>query len=149
VVVCCRINDADSEENVPVSVIIGEFPSEPERSQVPNPVTHFEVLGKDAAALQSFYAGAFGWQMQDVMNGSYYMIDPGGGINGGVGAAPEGGGHVTFYVEVDDPAAALEKISSLGGRTIQEPMDVPGGPTIALFADPEGHLVGLVKGMEQ
>jgi hypothetical protein len=23
---------------------------------------------------------------------------------------------------------------------------VPGGPTIALFADPEGHMVGLVKG---
>jgi predicted enzyme related to lactoylglutathione lyase len=52
---------------------------------------------------------------------------------------------VTFYIEVDDPAAALEKVSQLGGRTIQEPMDVPGGPTIALFADPEGHLVGLVK----
>ena len=24
-------------------------------------------------------------------------------------------------------------------------MEVPGGPTIALFADPEGHVVGLVK----
>jgi hypothetical protein len=69
-----------------------------------------------------------------------------GAINGGVGAAPEGGeGHVTFYVEVDDPAAALEKIAQLGGRTIHEPVDVPDGPTIALFADPEGHVVGLVK----
>lgn len=26
-----------------------------------------------------------------------------------------------------------------------EPVDVPEGPTIAMFADPEGHLVGLVK----
>jgi uncharacterized protein len=115
-----------------------------------NPVIHFEVLGKDAEALQRFYGGAFGWQMQDVMGGAYYMVNPGveGAINGGVGAAPDGGeGHVTFYVEVDDPAAALEKISQLGGRTIQEPMDVPDGPTIALFADPEGHVVGLVKGM--
>lgn len=113
-----------------------------------NPVTHFEVLGNSAQALQSFYAEAFGWQMQDVMNGSYYMVDPGGGINGGVGAAPDGGsGHVTFYVEVDDPAATLEKISSIGGRTVTEPMDVPNGPTIALFADPEGHVIGLVKRM--
>ncbi len=113
-----------------------------------NPVMHFEVLGKDAQALQRFYGEAFGWQMQDVMNGSYYMADPGvdGAINGGVGAAPEGGaGHVTFYVGVDDPAGALERIRQLGGRTIQEPMDVPNGPTIALFADPEGHVVGLVK----
>jgi len=111
-----------------------------------NAVTHFEVLGADAGALQRFYGEAFGWQMQDVMDGSYYMINPGQGINGGVGAAPPGAaGHVTFYVEVDDPAAALEQISQLGGSTVQAPMDVPGGPTIALFADPEGHVVGLVK----
>lgn len=116
---------------------------------MPNPVTHFEVLGQDAQALQRFYGEAFGWQMQDVMNGAYYMANPNleRGINGGVGAAQGGGGHVTFYVEVDDPAAALAKISELGGKTIQEPMDVPNGPTIALFADPEGHVVGLVKGM--
>ena len=114
-----------------------------------NPVTHFEVLGKDAAGLQRFYGEAFGWQMQDVMDGSYYMADSGAenAIKGGVGAAPDGGGHVTFYVEVDDPAAALAKITELGGSTIQPPMDVPNGPTIALFADPEGHVVGLVKGM--
>jgi uncharacterized protein len=112
---------------------------------MPNPVSHFEVLGQDAAALQRFYGQAFGWEMQDVMEGSYYMAHPGSGIDGGVGRAPEGNGHVTFYVEVDDPAGALERISELGGRTIAEPMDVPGGPTIALFADPEGHMVGLVK----
>ena len=112
-----------------------------------NPVTHFEVLGSDAAALQRFYGEAFGWPMEDVMDGGYYMVNPGDdrGINGGVGAAQGGPGHVTFYVEVDDPAAALEKISSLGGKTVQGPMDVPGGPTIALFADPEGHVIGLVK----
>ena len=116
---------------------------------MPNPVTHFEVLGKDAAALQRFYGEAFGWPMQDVMEGSYYMVQPeeGRGIGGGVGAARGSEGHVTFYVEVDDPAAALEKIEELGGSTIQRPMDIPNGPTIALFADPEGHVIGLVKGM--
>jgi hypothetical protein len=41
-----------------------------------------------------------------------------------------------FYVQVDDPAAALEKIKSLGASTVSEPVDVPGGPTIAHFADP-------------
>jgi hypothetical protein len=33
----------------------------------------------------------------------------------------------------------------LGGKTIQPPTSVPGGVTFALFADPEGHVVGLVK----
>ena len=113
-----------------------------------NPVIHFEVLGKDPQALQRFYSEAFGWQLQDVMGGSYYMVNTGvdGAIAGGVGAAPPGSdGHVTFYVGVDDPAAALARITAIGGRTIQEPMEVPDGPTIALFADPEGHIIGLVK----
>ena len=110
-----------------------------------NPVTHFEVIGQDAAALQRFYGEVFGWEMQDVMDGSYYMAHPGSGPDGGVGRAMDGGqGHVTFYVEVDDLAPALARIQELGGRTIQDPMDVPGGPTIALFADPEGHVIGLV-----
>lgn len=113
---------------------------------MPNPVTHFEVVGKDAGALQRFYGEAFGWEMQDVMNGSYYMAHPGAGINGGVGADPDSSdGRVTVYVEVEDPAAILEKISGLGGKTVQEPFDVPDGPTIALFSDPEGHVLGLVK----
>jgi uncharacterized protein len=117
--------------------------------KMPNPVVHFEVLGKDAAALTSFYGDAFGWDIKEVAPG-YSMAHPGAerGIEGGVGAAPEGQpGHVTFYVEVDDLDAALEKVKSLGGSTVAEPMDIPEGPSIALFADPEGHVVGLVKGM--
>jgi predicted enzyme related to lactoylglutathione lyase len=76
------------------------------------------------------------------------MAHPGGdgGIDGGIGAAMDGGaGHVTFYVEVPDLEAALSKIESLGGSRVMEPEDVPEGPSIAMFADPEGHLVGLVK----
>lgn len=115
-----------------------------------NPVVHFEVVGKDAGTLRKFYGEAFDWQLQDVMEGAYYMVNTGGEgeIAGGIGAAPDGGsGQVIFYIQVDDPAAALEKIKSLGGSTVSEPMDVPGGPTIAHFADPEGHVVGLVKAM--
>jgi len=112
---------------------------------MPNPITHFEVLGKDPAALRGFYSQAFDWELQDVMDGSYYMVNTGTAPAGGVGSAMGGDGHVTFYVEVDDPAQALAKIGELGGRTVQEPMDVPNGPTIALFADPEGHVIGLVK----
>lgn len=111
-----------------------------------HPVVHFEVLGKDAEGLQTFYGKVFGWELNPVMP-TYAMVSTGedGGIAGGVGSAPDGGaGHVTFYVQVEDLAAALQQIESAGGRTVQPPMDVPGGPSIALFADPEGHVVGLV-----
>jgi predicted enzyme related to lactoylglutathione lyase len=114
---------------------------------MPNPVVHFEVLGKDAEATQSFYAKIFDWPMEKVMD-SYAMVKPGGevGINGGVGSTMSGApGHSTFYVEVDDLQATLDAIEAAGGSTVQPPMDVPNGPSIALFKDPGGNLVGLVK----
>ncbi len=112
-----------------------------------NPVLHFEVVGKDAQALQSFYAQALGWEITASLP-TYAMVHPGveGGINGGIGAAMDGGpGHVTFYVDVVDLEATLGTIESLGGRRVAGPMDVPGGPRLALFADPEGHVVGLTE----
>ncbi len=112
---------------------------------MPNPVVHFEVLGKDTETLSRFYGETFEWEMRSVMP-TYAMAQPGEGIPGGVGAAPEGPGHVTFYIQVDDLGAALERIAAKGGSTVQPPMDIPNGPSIALFADPEGHVVGLVKG---
>jgi uncharacterized protein len=117
---------------------------------MPNPVIHFEVIGKDGPALQRFYGDLFGWTINADNPMNYGIVDNGGqGINGGIGPAPEGGsGHVTFYVEVEDVQASLDKAKELGGSPIFGPTEVPGGgPTIALFNDPEGHLVGLVKGM--
>ncbi len=112
-----------------------------------NPVVHFEVVGKDANALQSFYKRAFDWQMERAIpNYAMALTKSEGSINGGVGAAPNGdAGRVTFYVEVEDLEAMLRKIENLGGGRVMGPMDVPGGPSIALFSDPEGHVVGLVK----
>ncbi len=70
----------------------------------------------------------------------------GAGIGGGVGGGMEGyDGHVTFYVEVPDIEAGLAKAESLGGTRLMGPDEVPGGPTIAQFADPEGHKIGLVQ----
>ena len=117
-----------------------------------NPVLHFEVMGKDATGLAKFYGEAFGWETEDLNmpGGGYHMARPGGenGINGGIGGTPDGGaGHVTFYIAVDDLGDALQKVEAGGGSTVQPPMDIPNGPSIALFADPEGHVVGLVKGM--
>lgn len=112
-----------------------------------NPVTHFEIAGADPQMLQAFYRDAFGWEVVPA-GPTYAMVLPhaGDGINGGVGAAPEGGAsRVTVYIEVDDLHAALDRIAGLGGSTITAPLNVPNGPSIALFSDPEGHVIGLTK----
>ena len=119
------------------------------RNATRNPVVHFEVLGRDAAALRKFYSEAFGWSLGPVDESplQYSMVHgkDSGGIDGGIGKAPQGQGHVTFYVGVGDLDESLMEIQRLGGKTIQPATQVEGGVAFALFADPEGHVVGLVK----
>jgi predicted enzyme related to lactoylglutathione lyase len=118
-----------------------------------NPVAWFEIVGQDGAKLRSFYGNLFDWQIGDSNPDSDYGLVPAAdkGIAGGIGRSQDGGpGHVTFYVEVDDPAAYLAKAEELGGRTVAPPMEIEGwNLTIAFFTDPEGHLIGLSNGAVQ
>jgi hypothetical protein len=119
------------------------------------PVVHFEIVGKDAAKLQSYYSGLFGWEIQPAMGPMNYGVvqregntnADGIGIGGGIGGGMEGyDGHVTFYAEVPDVGAALTKAEGLGGKRMMGPDEVPqAGITIGLFTDPEGHVVGVVS----
>ena len=53
---------------------------------------------------------------------------------------------MTFYVAVPDVEAALKKAESLGGTRMMGPDKMPEASIeIALFTDPEGHVIGLVK----
>jgi predicted enzyme related to lactoylglutathione lyase len=110
------------------------------------PVVHFEVVGRDGAGLQRFYGELFDWQIDASNPMSYGMVEKAdGGIGGGVGQAPDGQGHLTFYVQVPDIDRWLQKAESLGGRTVMPRTEME-MVTFALFADPEGHVVGLVEG---
>ena len=112
---------------------------------MPNPIVHFEILGKDKTVLEDFFRAAFDWQLNPSMD-NYSMVSPGTGINGGIGTSMDGGsGHATFYVEVANIAETLAVVEGRGGHKLMEPEQVPNGPLIALFADPEGHVIGLVQ----
>jgi len=109
-------------------------------------MANFEVTGKDGKALQHFYGEAFGWKLDTNNPGGYgYVRNDDKSLTGGIGDAPQGmPGGVTFYVRTDDPKATLEKIEKLGGRILMPLTEVAPEITIALFADPEGHVVGLM-----
>jgi len=50
-----------------------------------NPVTWFEVTGKDGKKLQDFYSGVFGWKIDASNPMNYGMVDNAGqGIGGGI-----------------------------------------------------------------
>ncbi|HEX8857285.1 MAG TPA: VOC family protein [Thermoleophilaceae bacterium] len=118
------------------------------------PVVHFEITGKDGAKLQSYFADLFGWEI-DANNPMGYGViqregntSPAGiGIGGGIATGPQGyPGHVTFYVEVPDVEASLSKAEQMGGKRMMGPEKVMEGIEIGLFTDPEGHVIGLIKG---
>jgi predicted enzyme related to lactoylglutathione lyase len=111
------------------------------------PVVVFEIRGRDNKRTQDFYRQMFNWDIQVDGNGI-------GRAEGGIGA-PEPGPlsiylqsdtpGVTPYIQVLDLHASMEKAKALGGSVINEPFDVPNGPTIARIADPDGTHIGLVQ----
>lgn len=119
------------------------------------PVVHFEVIGRDGEKLRSYYSELFGWEIDADNEMNYGVIqregntNPDGvGIGGGVGGpGPDDyPGHVTFYVEVPDVEEALQKAESLGGARVFGPETIMGGMELGQLTDPEGHVIGLVKG---
>jgi uncharacterized protein len=118
------------------------------RTIVGQPVVHWEIGGRDGSKLHEFYRTLFDWKIQIDPQFHYGMVDTGGegGINGGISTLPaEVPPYVTFYVHVDDLDADLAKAEGLGGKTVLPPMPVPGIGSIAMFSDPEGHVIGLFK----
>jgi len=115
-----------------------------------NKVVHFEVIGKDGKKLQEFYSQLFGWKIDANNPMNYGLVQPGKGsppegIGGGIAQSTDGKPMVTIYVQVVDLNETLKKAESLGAKAVMPPMDVPGGPTIAQLADPEGNVIGLIK----
>jgi predicted enzyme related to lactoylglutathione lyase len=81
----------------------------------------------------------------------YGIVETGGGpggINGGVGPSNDGGKRVSVYARVENLQEALDRVERLGGKTVLPPTEVPGGPKLAMFADPAGNITGLLMGKQ-
>jgi predicted enzyme related to lactoylglutathione lyase len=117
-----------------------------------NAVVHFEVMAQDRKKLTPFYTELFGWKIDTDNPIGYGVIahsdnhSKGGvGIGGGIfGDMPAGQDGVTFYVEVDDVEATLQKVEQLGGKRLYGP-HAEGGPVFGHLLDPEGHWIGLFQ----
>jgi predicted enzyme related to lactoylglutathione lyase len=116
-----------------------------------HPVMWFEVLGEDGGKLQQFYGGLFGWTFKVDTAINYGVVTTGEsrGIMGGVGQTyPGTRPWVTFYVETGDVTASLEKARALGGTVVTPRLVLP-DVTLGVFADPEGHVIGLVEASDK
>ncbi|MBM4420632.1 MAG: VOC family protein [Chloroflexi bacterium] len=113
---------------------------------MPHPVTHFEINAKDQASAIRFYSSLFGWSVDTNQPGGYGLVDTrtGIGVNGGIVQNPMGQSMVTFYVDVTDVDATLQRAQNLGGRIVVPPQTM-GPVTFALFSDPEGNVIGIAR----
>ena len=115
------------------------------------PVVHFEIMGGEGNQLETFYGELFGWKINSNNPMKYGVVDTEGGlggINGGVGPAKDGSKRVSIYAQVKDLQATLDRVEKLGGKTVLPPTEVPGGPKLAMFADPAGNITGLLVGKQ-
>ena len=111
-----------------------------------HPIVHAEIRSDDPDATRAFFGKLFGWTYPEGGMPGYTYVDSGvpGTLPAGISPLQGGAPLVTFFVGVEDVAAAAAQAVELGGRVVQEPMSVP-GVTFALIADPQGSVVGLAS----
>ena len=112
-----------------------------------NPVTWFEIMGKDSARLQTFYRDVFGWKLTPPVKemGNYSTLAQAAakpGIGGGIG---EGDARVSVYVEVAEPQSYVDKAVASGARLIMPVTTITPTTTIAMLVDPAGNTFGVLK----
>jgi predicted enzyme related to lactoylglutathione lyase len=112
---------------------------------MPHPVIHAEIRSEDPDATRRFYAEVFGWKVASEGGfPGYTFIDTGVEDGPAVAISPRQGpeDEVLFFVAVEDVAATLKRAEELGGSITQPAQEVP-GVTFGVFADAQGHKVGV------
>jgi predicted enzyme related to lactoylglutathione lyase len=112
-----------------------------------NPIVHFEIRSENPDAARDFYAKLFGWTYPAGGFPGYTYVDsgvPSGTIPGGISPLQGGASLVTVFAGVADVKAALDQAVALGATIVQPATSAP-GVTFGLFADPQGHIVGVAS----
>jgi predicted enzyme related to lactoylglutathione lyase len=107
----------------------------------------------DAAA--AFYAGLFGWELEDEMPpeapGKYFMARLRGLNVAAIGSIPEGAPPMAMwntYFWVDSADEITSKVRDAGGGVLMEPFDVMDSGRMSFVTDPEGAPFGLWEAKE-
>ena len=113
-----------------------------------NSIVHWEIMGPDGDALNTFYRDLFDWKGESVPGfDSYYLVDAdqtgvGGAVGKGMEQMPS---YLTMYVKVENVDDHLAKAEAAGATTIAPRTVVPGIVTFGLFRDPAGNMIGIVE----
>jgi predicted enzyme related to lactoylglutathione lyase len=109
-------------------------------------ICYIEIPAVDIARSAAFYSQAFGWNIRKRGDGSTSFDDSVGEVSGAfvLGRPPAAQPGLVVYVMVDSVAAALGKISALGGE-IAQPIGMDAPEITARFRDPAGNVIALYQ----
>ena len=118
-------------------------------------VVHFEIPADDVTRAREFYGGVFGWQLQEMQEMDYTLVETvpvdqktqlplePGAINGGLMRRTAETPAPVLTVDVESIDISLKEIEAAGGSTVQPRTEIPGMGAFAYFKDSEGNVVGL------
>ena len=112
---------------------------------MPHPVIHTEIRSENPDATREFFADLFGWKVASEGGfPGYTFIDTGTEDGPAVAISPRQGteDEALFFVAVENVAETLKRAEELGGTIVQPVQEVP-GVSFGVFADAQGHRVGV------
>lgn len=109
-------------------------------------ICYLVIPALDINASANFYQQAFGWQIRQRGDGSTSFDDGVGQVSGTwvVGLPPHTHIGLMVFLMVDDAAATLETLSSLGAEIVQ-PIGADHPEITARFRDPAGNIFGIYQ----
>lgn len=127
------------------------MPSTFDGTPQPGRVSWHELMTTDQRKAADFYRRLFGWEKIGEFDmgpgGSYYEFGQNAKMYGGIFNRPPEMANVPpfwlTYIFVSDLKASLERAKKAGAKVVNGPMDIPGGGSIVVLADPQGAGIAL------
>jgi len=108
------------------------------------PVAHLELHTADMPRAFAFYAELCGWRAErvDTSCGTYWGLDMGGGVSGGIVESDTSRPLWLPYVEVPEITGVTDRAEQLGASVLLEPREGPAGFR-SVVATPAGGQIAL------
>ncbi|PKN20267.1 MAG: VOC family protein [Deltaproteobacteria bacterium HGW-Deltaproteobacteria-6] len=109
-----------------------------------------ELMTTDVDAAKKFYAGLFGWEMQEmsIPGITYTVVKVDGEGIGGIMEIPESAKGMPpmwgTYVTVDDVDKTAKAALALGGKLHMPPTDIPTVGRFCVIEDPQGAFINAI-----
>jgi len=112
-----------------------------------NVLCHFELMTNDPKKCKAFYGSVFDWRFDDESMPGYTLINTGAEPSGGIFPKPDQAPAVcaNIYFRVDDIDSVLGRATENGAVVVVPKTAIPTVGDFAMFADPEGIVVGLMQ----